>query len=288
MSTVNERAQSLSDELMKANPQLDATFDTLKELEKLVAASKNEWSLQHMQKFGAYFGEVIRTAMPEAQWVDYETAEDLLRGLEWGEDINMILQHERQCVFPLVKVTKYLYNGTPDSIVAFGPAAVNMLRGTLVPRQQDNQPVDPDKFTEWKIKSVESINAFFQEPNDQHLKRLAGATGHLRDEEIEWVLKKHTAEPAIFTRFFDRKDEGRGAKTFRPGLEARDWLWRAVKAEAVRLETAKVELNTLLQSGDKAIQERAAWALTRILFTPKTSLRSNLFSSTRGCLPGKG
>lgn len=129
MEEIKNKAITLSDELKKDNPQLDGTMGTLNELEKLIAALGGKLTTELMEKFGAYFGEVIRDEIPDADWVNYDNAKDIIGELEYGKDIDLLLRHKNQCVFPLVKVTKFFHNGSTDSIAAFGPVAAITLNG---------------------------------------------------------------------------------------------------------------------------------------------------------------
>lgn len=262
MTVLSEEAQSLAGELVKLNPQLDGSFNTLNELEKLIKKTKSEWSLAHLRRFGAYFGEVIRAATKGAKWVDYENAKSIIGSLEKGEDIDLLLRCNNQCVFPLVKVQKFLDNGSSDSLAAFAPVAVTMLNPQV--KADEEQEIDPNRFSEWQLKSVEWVDEFFRNPTNESLLWLSHVSGHLKPHHISWVLEKHTAEPSLFTRFFSVKDEPLRYNAKRPGATATTWLWHAIKANSIEIESAVEHLSTLRRSSDKLIARRSAWVMTRL------------------------
>ncbi|WP_024610880.1 hypothetical protein [Pseudoalteromonas sp. TB64] len=263
MEEIKNKAITLSDELKKDNPQLDGTMGSLNELEKLIAALGGKLTTELMEKFGAYFGEVIRDEIPDADWVNYDNAKDIIGELEYGKDIDLLLRHKNQCVFPLVKVTKFFHNGSTDSIAAFGPVAAITLNGG-VKKLKNNKLVDPSSFSESELVNIEHIKTFYNEPTYENLRHIHSVSySSLSSKEILWVLKNLSAEPTIFTQFLECEDVGKGYAKYRPRQGAQEWMYKGIKVGALDLNKSIIHLKSLLTSTNKAVKESAAWVLTR-------------------------
>ena len=148
-----------------------------------------------------------------------------------------MLRLKDELVFPLVKVEKYKNNGSTDSLVAFAPLAVTMLRGW-----QDREAVDPSQFDEKETLLRNLIEEYVNNPSEEALKNLSMVQGGLNKAKINWFLSQQTFGADIFTRFFSLEDEGRGHNAYRPSLVAAEWMWMALKAGAVQNDLSLIHI----------------------------------------------
>jgi len=267
MPELNEVANEMSRlaaAVQSEHSELDGTFATLPELEALVRSARKGWNDELLRRFGAYYGETLRkVADPPAFWVDFDTAVSAtptIAKLGRGPDLEAILRAEGRHVFPLAKVKKFLDHGDEDSLTAFAPVALTMLRP---PKKRPRRPVDPDDLDP---AGVQRIDAFLASPSVESAKRLGGCVSVLRRTEIAWVLAHRDVRSEIFFGLFGERATGRGYAKFDVGLTAAKWLWRAIDAGAVEEQTTLAECRARLGDKNKLVRQHAVWVLARTSF----------------------
>lgn len=261
---VAEEMARLAASVARNHPELDGSFATLPLLEALVVSARECWDEEAMTRFGAYFGETLRrVAEPPAHWVDFDTAASeapAVADLGRGPDLEAMLRSDDRYVFPLAKVQKFVNQGACDSLAAFAPIALMILR----PRQaQARRSVDPDKINP---KGIELIDAFLAAPSVSSVKRLDGCGSLIREDAIKWVLARRELRSEMFFGLFAERAEGRGYAKFDPGMAAARWMWCAIDAGSLDEDTTLAEARTLLRQKNTLVRKHAAWVLARSAF----------------------
>lgn len=109
---------------------LDYSIESLQEIENYLEMIKKSDELENnynkvVLRVGAYVGEVVkRLAKKEYHWVDYDNAIKLNKEIKkYGKQISLVAvlysKDNGQFLFPISKVSKFIENGSSDSLLHY-------------------------------------------------------------------------------------------------------------------------------------------------------------------------